>query len=80
MVKPDGSTHKAEIFSIREVPSPFAARIGQLDKEVQYRIDGMGPFVLYVPVEEYAPKVVMDRLAARVKEWAEVVGKTVELK
>lgn len=80
MPKPDGQPFKAEVISIREIPSPFPTRLGQLDKEVQYRIDNMGPFFLYIPLEDYSPKVAMDRLGARVKEWAEVVGKTVEQK
>ena len=71
---------KAEIISIREVPSLQGARLGQMDKEVQYRIDGIGPFVVYIPVEDYSPKAAMERVQARLKEWAEVVGKTLEQK
>ncbi len=80
MPNPDGSKSKAEVTSIREIPSPFTARIGQLDKEIQYTIDGKGPFYLYIPVAEYVPKVLQDRLQARVNEWAAAVGMTVEHK
>ena len=80
MPKPDGTPFKAEILSVREVNSPLTARMGQLDKEVQYRIDGMGPFVLYIPLEDYSLKVVQEKVQARLKEWAEVVGKTFEVK
>ncbi len=80
MPKPDGTKSKAEVTSIREIPSPFTARIGQLDKEVQYRIDGQGPFYLYIPVEEYTPKALQERLQGRVQEWAAAVGLTVENK
>lgn len=80
MPKPDGTKSKAEVTSMREIPSPFADRIGQLDKEIQYRIDGQGPFYLYIPVNEYTPKALLERLQARVQEWAGAVGLTVEQK
>lgn len=71
---------RADITHIRDVPSPVASRLGMTDKEIGYRIDNMGPFLLYIPIEDYTPQEALKRIQVKLKEWAEVVGKTLEQK
>ena len=67
---------KADIILIRDVAGDFT-RPGQIThKEVQFRIDGQGPFSVLIPAEEYSAKRVMEDVQKKLKEWSEVVGKT----
>lgn len=71
---------KGVITSIREIPSPMSARLGQMDKEIQYRIEGVGPFAIYIPLEDYDPQKAADLVKAKIAEWAKIVGKEIEVK
>ena len=69
---------KGEITAIRDVAMNLADPTTFTHKEVQYRIDGQGPYALYIPIAEYSAKRAQELIAARVREWGEVVGKPIE--
>lgn len=71
---------KAEIVQIRETMSPRPERMGRMDMEIAYKIDGMGPYMVYVPSDSYTPAEGLKAVQAKAAEWAAVVGKVVEAK
>lgn len=68
---------KGEITAIRDVAADFARPGMFTHKEVQFRIDGAGPFSVMIPMDEYSAKKAMDEVGKKVREWAEIVGKPV---
>lgn len=71
---------RGEITAIRDVAMNLADPTTVTHKEVQFRIDGQGPYVVFIPLSEFTGQRARDMVTQRVKEWAEVVGKAIEAK
>ena len=69
---------RGEIIAIRDVAFNLADPTTFTHKEVQFRIDGQGPYVIFIPLADFSAQKARDMVAQRVKEWSEVVGKTIE--
>lgn len=71
---------KGEIAAIRDIALNLADPMTMTHKEVQFRIDGQGPYVLYLPIEQYTAEKAIELVLKKVKEWSQVVGKALEQK
>jgi len=71
---------KGEIIAIRDVAMELARPTEASHKEITYKIDGLGPYVVYMPMAEFTPERVLDLIRTRVKEWTLIVGKSIEVK
>ena len=67
---------KADITAIRDVAGNLADPFTITHREVQYRLDGQGPYMLYIPVSEYSAKRAHELVEQKRKDWEAVVGKT----
>lgn len=65
---------KAEIIAIRDVAADFARQTMVTHKEIQYTIDAKGPYLAYMPIEDFTPAKARAMVETRAKEWAQTTG------
>lgn len=71
---------QGEIVSVRDVAMNLAHPTETTHKEIQYRVDGMGPYAIYLSVGEYTPAKALELVKGKIAEWAAIVGKSIEVK
>ena len=71
---------RGEITAVRDVAMNLVDPTTFTHKEVQFRIDGQGPYVIFIPLSEFTPQKARDMVGMRVKDWAATVGKSIEEK
>ena len=71
---------KGEIVAIRDVAMNLADPTSFTHKEIQYRIDGQGPYVVYLPSEQFSADKALEIIKQKVKDWAATVGRGIESK
>lgn len=71
---------KGEITAIRDVAMNLARPTEFTHKEVHYQIDGGAVQVFFMPLSDFTPQKALEVLGQKVKEWAMIVGKSVEAK
>lgn len=69
---------KAEIVAIRDVAADFARQTEVTHKELQYTIDGKGPFLAYIPIADFSPAKARALVEGKAKEWAQTTGALTE--
>ena len=66
------------ITQMRDVAMDITRPMTITHKEVQYTIDGKGPFSMFMPISEFTADKAVAMVHERVIEWAKVVGRTVK--
>jgi len=69
---------EAQITLIRDLYRDMMEPTKVTDKEIQYRIGGVGPFSLFMATAEYTPEKAKAAIQAKVHEWSQIVGSTVK--
>jgi hypothetical protein len=64
------------IEDVRDVPSADMKRVGKMDKQVVYRVDGVRQYWFNMPDDEYTPEKAMERIKTDEKDRQKIIGQT----